>query len=100
MEVVKLSKTIIFNGSKCVVELGKYPNGNISILLHDEETGESALATTNLAQKLPEGHVYIKDYSENEGMLTCLIKHRIVRGLKGIVRSGFVEIPVCELLIK
>lgn len=41
----------------------------------------------------------IKDYSENEGLLAVLIHNKIVSQPIRKVRSGFVEIPICKLLV-
>jgi hypothetical protein len=41
----------------------------------------------------------IKDYSENAGLLQVLIDAGVVSEPVGYVRSGFVEIPVCDLLM-
>ena len=44
--------------------------------------------------------ILIKDYSENEGILKALEKAKVVKDLGIRIASGFVTIPVCELLIK
>lgn len=41
----------------------------------------------------------VKDYSENEGILECLIENKIVEKIRKI-SSGFVMLDVCKLLIK
>lgn len=48
---------------------------------------------------LLEDEVAIKDYSENEGMLNCLIKNNVVSEPVRHVDSGYVKIPVCKLLV-
>ena len=77
----------------------EYPNGRLALTIEDDE-GEIARCTTNVASaQLAEGEVLIKDYSENEGMLAMLISAGVVKDTGRRVQSGWVQIPVCELLI-
>lgn len=65
------------------------------------QEGQSvAVATTNLNVKLPKNTVLVKDYGENEGMLAWLHQNGVVGNVLGVVPSGFVTIPVVELLWK
>jgi hypothetical protein len=60
-----------------------------------------AMATVNLPnEKMEPDEVAIKDYSENEGMLECLMKAGIISKPLRIVQSGFVSVPICKLLVK
>ena len=59
-----------------------------------------AMATVNVPHAhLEEGEVLIKNYSENEGILEMLEKEGVVERTGRTVPSGFVDIPVCKLLI-
>ena len=60
----------------CDVILGQYENGRAALQLLDHETGEPICkATTNIpCIEVPDGHVLIKDYAENEGVLQALIE--------------------------
>ena len=59
-----------------------------------------ATATVNLHnEELGEGNVFIKDWSENEGMFKTLFKARVVGGILRKVKTGFVEAFECPLLI-
>lgn len=54
-------------------------NGNIALELVEKETGEPFLvASTNLSRKLKDGEVYIKNYSENEGIKRNLINNKFI----------------------
>ena len=76
----------------------RYPNGNTGIQLFVAETGEPmATATVNLGKKLPKDQAYIKDYSENAGMLEVLKEAGIVKKVIALEPSGLVMIPLCEL---
>lgn len=44
--------------------------------------------------------MFIKDYSENEGLLKQLVDKGFVQEIGATVRSGFVEIPEVKLLGK
>ena len=79
----------------CVISVGKYENGNTAIQLFDGEP--IAIATVNLGEKLPKDLAYIKDYSENQGMLDALLKAGVVEDIVGHKRSGYVMIPLCRL---
>ena len=68
-----------------------------ALSLVDEE-GPVATATVNLPDvPLGKNQVLIKNWSENEGMLDALVAAGVVKPTGETVRSGFVEVPVCEL---
>jgi hypothetical protein len=77
---------------------GYVDSGNTAILLVDKTDGERiATATVNLSEKLPEDQAYIKDYSENVGMLDALKKAGFIKEVLSYRASGFVLIPKCKL---
>ena len=78
----------------------KYANGRKAIVLMDATDGEQiAVATVNMPyDKLQEDEVFIKDYSENEGMLNFLVENKIVEYPHETVPSGFVLIYKCRLV--
>lgn len=83
---------------ECELQIGYYENGNTAIqLLDKEDYGLIATATMNLGDKLPENQAYIKDYSENEGMLEALKKAGIINNIIGYKSSGYITAPLCEL---
>ena len=79
------------------VELGKYANGRIRIHLIDAVDNEPyATATTNLPEVLLlDNEVFVKDYSENEGVLEFLTTNNIVVPTDKWATSGFVDVQVC-----
>lgn len=83
------------------LQMGKYNNGRAAIQLIDANDHELVTtATINLVDAdIPEGHVAIKDYSENEGMLEWLMKNEIVSEPLTYESSGFILAPVCKILI-
>ncbi len=76
-------------------------NGHTALSLYDAKTGEPvATASLNMPHvPLPPNQVFIKDYSENAGMLKALAEAGIVRVSGVYVPTGIGSLPVCELLI-
>jgi UDP-N-acetylglucosamine enolpyruvyl transferase len=96
-----LEGVINYKGRECELRIGKYHNGNTSIELVNVVTDEVVVvATLNLDEVLPEGQIYIKNYSENEGVLDVLQQHNVIGESIRVVSSGYVEIPICPLLQK
>lgn len=92
-------KTVRFRDWDCIVEKRHYANGRPALQLVNASDGSPvATATVNMPDH-PAGpnHVFIKDYSENEGMLAALIEAGVVRDMSMRIMSGFVEVPICEL---
>jgi hypothetical protein len=85
----------------CEVRQSQYANGRTALLLVDAKTGDSiAVATVNLPDEhIARGEVFIKDHSENQGMLAALEKAGIVRATGETVPAGFVQVPKAMLLI-
>lgn len=77
---------------------GQYANGGtVSLQLVDAvDHCPYATCTVNLEGLEPD-EVAIKNYSENEGMLTFLVGEDIVEPPHRVIPSGFVNIPVCRL---
>lgn len=86
-----------FLGLDCTIEKSRYDNGRLALSLVDEE-GPVATCTVNMPDvPLGRNEVCIKDWSENEGMALALEAAGVIKSTGKTVRSGFVEIPVCEL---
>lgn len=76
-----------------------YKEGGIRIQLYDSKDGTPyATATTSTQEDLESGEVAIKDWSENEGILDFLVQNKIVKEPHRFVESGYVKIPICELI--
>lgn len=92
---------IEFAGFKCHLVFRKYSNGRTAIeLIEEREPYESvAVATVNLPDEpLEADETAIKNYSENEGMLECLVDAAVISKPTRYAISGFVRIPICKLL--
>ena len=92
---------IQFKDWSCELVYTRYTdNSRTAIQLIETGTEEPiAMATVNLPDvDIAEDEVAIKDYSENEGMLAALTRHKIVGRPLRYVQSGFVSIPIRKLL--
>lgn len=83
----------------CIVQKRQYGNGRVALQLVDAEDGSPIVTATVNLPDIPAGpnQVFIKDYAENEGMLAALLAAGVVKPTGDTVRSGFVEVPTCEL---
>lgn len=75
-----------------------YANGGVALMLRGVG-GSPAATVTVWVPGLEEGEVAIKDYSEGEGMLAAMVHNKVVALPHRQVKSGFVTIPVCKLLV-
>ena len=93
-------KTIRFMKWDCVVEKHAYQNGRTCLQLVDSEDGEPiATATINVPEiHLEQNEVIIKNYSENEGILDCLIENEYIVKTGKQVEIGFTTCEICLLL--
>jgi hypothetical protein len=96
-----MSKPFLFTGAygsyNVTLDKGLYYNGNLAIRALCIDGSPAFTATVNLDEVLPNGYVYIKNYSENEGVLTFLMNLGIVTKIIRYVQSGYVSIPVCQI---
>jgi len=101
-KVINKPMEVQFREWKCKLVFRQYFNKRTAIELIEIGTNEPiAVATVNLPDiDLKQDEVAIKNYSENEGMLNVLITTGIVSTPIDLVHSGYVEIPICRLLIK
>jgi hypothetical protein len=82
----------------------KYDNGRTAIVLHDTKDDETVCTATVNVPEIPllNGYTFIKDYSENEGVLDFLLENKIVSLLKGrrndVSVSDYVKVTVVRVL--
>jgi len=95
------AQEIVFKEWKCKLVFRQYGNQRIAIELIEVGTNEPiAVATVNLPNiPMKDNEIAIKDYSENETMLDVLISAGVVSKPIREVQTGYVTIPICELLI-
>lgn len=95
-------KTVIFKGWSCTLNFATYfENKRTAIQLFDTNDGSPvATASINLSEEVLEAdEIAIKDYGENSGMVKALVDGGIISEPIRYVTSGYVEIPICKLLI-
>lgn len=79
------------------IQFRKYGNDRWAIEMLDEDGEHAGTASVNLPDHpLPEHCVFIKDYSENAGVLVGLLSAEVVIDTGIRVPSGFVKIPMCK----
>jgi hypothetical protein len=84
-----------------VLKFAQYDNGRLAIRLFDPSEGLITTATTNLPEvSLGEDEVFIKDYTENVGVLSFLLDNGFVEQTGRTVRSGYVAIPIVKITPK
>lgn len=89
-----------FLGEELTIWKGNYAENNRVALELVANDGEPFMtATVNTSESIPDGHVTIKNYSENESLLEVLIENRIVERPAFKIAIGYVRIDVCKLLI-
>lgn len=94
-------KTVFFSGEECRIQKLSYKNGVPALQLFTLDGEPYTTATVNVSEEaalLKENETFIKNYSENEGILEVLTKAGIVEPTGKFVLSGFVRIPVVKLL--
>ena len=76
----------------------KYQNGEVAIQGFSLEGEPVFTATVSLQEKPKDGYVFLKGWSENEGIPDALEKAGIVKLTGRTVRAGFAEAQEAELL--
>ena len=88
-----------YDGIDLIIRTTRYTNDRVAIELINEEGIRYLTATVNMpTNRLPSPeYTFIKDYSENKGVLAALITAKIVKDTGISVLSGFVEIPLLKI---
>lgn len=85
--------TVRFKEWDCRVEIQTYPTTNrTALLLKDvKDSSPIAVATVNLPdQPLPDDELFIKNWSENEGIYEALVKAGYIKTFHNVVATGYV----------
>jgi hypothetical protein len=92
---------IKFKEWNCLILARRYDNGRVALQLVDATEGDPiATATINLPEfAVPEGHVLIKDWSENAGMLDALVSAGLVEDTGTKIPTGYVDACLAKLLV-
>lgn len=82
----------------CYFETGVYENGNLAISIYSAEEGPIIRVTVNPDLIIPFPYIAIKDYSENEGMVSWLISQELIEDTPAtVLDNSYVTIPVYKL---
>ena len=95
-------KTRFVGETKAFVEEQKYASTeDLCLRIKDWMTDELLLtATVCLPQLTPSpGHVFIKNYSENDGVLVSLQKAKVIGEVIAVHKAGYAEVYECEYLL-
>lgn len=78
-----------------LVKKGRYGNGNLALVLIEENSASPiAKITVNTDEVLEEGLAYVKNYSENEGMLEAVLKTELAIEVLGVKQMNWVTVPL------
>lgn len=93
-------KKVQFKHWKCNLVSTEYKNGRTALLLEADNTGAPvAVASVNVpGEPCPEGHTFIKDWSENEGIARALEEAGAIKLTGRKVPVGFVHALEAKLL--
>lgn len=95
-------KTTFMDGPALLIKT-EYKDGGTALILRDPLTDEMlSVATVNLPShkcKLMEGQVFIKNWSENEGMLEALQAAGVIGPVLEEVPTGFVKAQRVQVLV-
>lgn len=84
----------------CKFRPGRYGNGNLALQVESFTDGIVCTCSVNPGVQLPNNELAVKDWSENEGMVEELKRHKVIFGdpVKTLnTEHGFVKIKVFAL---
>lgn len=92
---------VSFLNVECIVAIERYAhNDRVALELCDVDGECVAVATVNLPLvPCPDDHVFIKDYSENSGILAALVDAKVIGPAIRVVNAGFTYAHECKLLM-
>lgn len=92
---------VFFRHEECSVTFRKYSNGRTALELICDDGSPMAVATVNVPDvQINEHHVFIKDWSENEGMTAALTAAGYIKPTGHLQKVGFCHAVIAELLIR
>jgi hypothetical protein len=94
-------KTPFFDGKLKLIKTNYSGNNRIALKLVSIEDNEPWFTVTvNLPEEpLDDNCVFIKDFSENEGILDCMVKAGVIELTGRLVETGYVVVPEAKLLV-
>lgn len=100
--MVELEARYLKRGWYSVVVAGHYGDGTPALQIKDAETREPVMTVTVrlVGNPAPEGHVWLKDWSENEGVTDALIAAGVVGPAIDKSATGLVTATLHKLLME
>jgi hypothetical protein len=100
MNVLKVAATYIPAGVS--IEKMHYADGNVCLAARDPNDGSpyGTLSVNIPETNINDNHVWIKDWSENEGVLNALVESGLVRDLGITQPCGFMNAHLVELKLE
>ena len=93
-----------FLDDNAVLKFGHYVDGTTAVTLFDAEFGEPLATATvclvDMGERPSEGNVFIKTWSENEGLYEGLLAAGIIGEVVREIQVGFSVAFECPLLVK
>jgi len=80
------------------LQFGKYQNGSTAIQAFSLEGEPDFTATVALDEMPSDGYVFLKGWSENEGIPNALEKAGVIQLTGRTIPTGYVEAQVSKLL--
>ena len=96
MKVINISANYVVG--EAVIKKGTYPNGSTALQLISVDGEPLATATVALDVLPDEGNVFIKNWSENSGILESLQDAGVVGPVIRTIPTGFVQAYEVKLL--
>ena len=93
---------VVFSGQRCLVVQADFPKGGIALQLFEDTDERMPFATATVC--VPGSGIrereqaLVRDSEECEGMLEALVTAGIVRPTGRLVKSGFIELHVVDVL--
>lgn len=78
--------------------VGTYSDGTPAIRIRGKDQQDQLTITVAVDKSdVPDGHILIKDWSENEGVREALLKAGVIENVAVLVPTGFVYAYLCKL---
>lgn len=89
---------LVVNNQSLNIFSARYPNGRVALVLYTLSGEPYAKVTTNIPEMdIPHGYCFIKNWSENVGILEQLVEQGILNDTLVYIESNYVRVPVCEI---
>lgn len=76
---------------------GHYSDGSWCLRLYQNGKPELTVTVSVENNVIPDGHILIKNWSENEGVREALFKAGVIENVAVLIPTGFVHAHLCKL---